>query len=120
VTVYKLTIENSVEERILQLQDKKRELAKAAIGDGDMAGKAKAAKMSMKDIMFLFKRDAEGKYHDNGPDLNAKTRILKDRRAARFEPAPAPERYARYASPTEQAERDARRAREQASVYSRR
>lgn len=118
--MYKFTIENSVEERILQLQDKKRELAKAAIGDGDIAGKAKAAKMNMKDIMFLFKRDAEGRYQDNGPDLNAKTRILKERRAAKFESTPAPERGGRYLSPAEQAEWDARRATEQASVYSRR
>ena len=121
VLVYKLTIKNSVEERILQLQDKKRELAKAAIGDGDMQGRAKAAKMSMKDIMFLFKRDAEGNYQD-APDLNVKTRILKERRYVSSATAPAPEpvRSGRYASPSDLVEMEARRAKEAASIYSRR
>ncbi len=73
VTVYKLTIANTVEARILDLQEKKRALANAAIG-GD--GKA-AGKLSMKDIMNLFRRDAE---HDGSHEVDArlggKTRIL--------------------------------------------
>lgn len=82
-----------------------------------MAGKAKAAKMSMKDIMFLFRRDAEGQYKDER-DLNAKTKILKERRPApRMEPEPEARRYV---DPRVEAERDARRAREMASAYSRR
>ena len=117
--VYKLTIANSVEERILQLQDRKRELAKAAIGDGDMASKAKAAKMSMKDILFLFKRDAEHGVRDaDEADLNVRTRILKERR-----PAPAvgvDPREGRFLTPQEIADREARRARELASAYGRR
>ncbi|KAL8757174.1 MAG: hypothetical protein Q9199_002398 [Rusavskia elegans] len=56
VTIYKLTVANTVEARILELQDKKRELAKQAIEGG---GKAAAGKLSMKDIMNLFRRDAE-------------------------------------------------------------
>jgi hypothetical protein len=120
--VYKLTIADSVEERILLLQDRKRELAKAAIGDGDMAGRAKAAKMSMKDILFLFKRDAEGKYQDkDSSDLHKKTRILKERRTVKSEtPAEVASAGGRFLSPAEIAEAEARRAREQASVYSRR
>ncbi|OCL08099.1 hypothetical protein AOQ84DRAFT_318939 [Glonium stellatum] len=54
VTVYKLTIASSVEARILDLQDAKRKLANAAIEGGKAV-----AKLSMKDIMDLFKRDAE-------------------------------------------------------------
>lgn len=54
VTVYKLTIASSVEARILDLQDAKRKLASAAIEGGKAV-----AKLSMKDIMNLFKRDAE-------------------------------------------------------------
>ena len=73
VTVYKLTIANTVEARILELQEKKRALANAAIG-GD---KNAVGKLSMKDILNLFKRDAEhdGK-HEVDAGLGAKTRIL--------------------------------------------
>jgi len=59
VIVYRLTIANSVEERILELQAKKRELANAAIEGG---GKA-VGKLSMKDIMNLFRKDAENAGH---------------------------------------------------------
>ncbi|KAH7396861.1 SNF2 family N-terminal domain-containing protein [Phaeosphaeria sp. MPI-PUGE-AT-0046c] len=54
VTVYRLSIHNSVEERILDLQEAKRKLAKAAIEGGKAIGK-----LSMKDILALFKREAE-------------------------------------------------------------
>lgn len=59
VKVFRLTIRNTVEERILELQEKKRELAKAAIEGGKGAGK-----LSMQDILGLFKRDAEHGGHD--------------------------------------------------------
>ena len=54
VVVYRLTIKDSVEERILALQEKKRELANAAIEGGKAV-----AKLSMKDILNLFNRNAE-------------------------------------------------------------
>ncbi|KAF2494540.1 hypothetical protein BU16DRAFT_589455 [Lophium mytilinum] len=54
VTVYKISIRNSVEERILDLQEAKRKLANAAIEGGKSV-----AKLDMKDIMALFRRDAE-------------------------------------------------------------
>ncbi len=71
VTVYKLTIAGTVEARILQLQEKKRALANAAIEGKDVA------KLSMKDILALFKRDAEhdGR-HDVDPTLGVKTKVL--------------------------------------------
>jgi SNF2 family DNA or RNA helicase len=59
VKVFRLTIRNSVEERILELQEKKRELANAAIEGGKGIGK-----LSMQDILGLFKRDAEHGAHD--------------------------------------------------------
>lgn len=49
VKVYKLTVANTVEERILELQAKKRELANAAIEGGKTM-----AKLSMKDLLSLF------------------------------------------------------------------
>ena len=54
VVVYKLTVADTVEARILDLQEKKRALAEAAI-----EGKAAAGKLSLKDILRLFRRDAE-------------------------------------------------------------
>ena len=54
VKVYRLTIAHSVESRILELQEKKRELAKAAIEGGKAVGK-----LSMQDILSLFRHDAE-------------------------------------------------------------
>ncbi|KAL8832548.1 MAG: hypothetical protein Q9170_004839 [Blastenia crenularia] len=57
VTIYKLTIPHTVEARILELQDKKRELAKQAIESGGKKGAA--TKLSMKDILNLFRKDAE-------------------------------------------------------------
>ena len=60
VVVYKMTIKGSVEERILDLQEKKRALAEAAI-----EGKAAAGKLSMNDILKLFRHDADEKGHEN-------------------------------------------------------
>ncbi|KAL8701224.1 MAG: hypothetical protein Q9201_005022 [Fulgogasparrea decipioides] len=74
VTIYKLTVPNTVEARILELQNKKRELAKQAIE----GGKAGAGKLSMKDILNLFRRDAEHEHHDDGVvgSLGSKGRLL--------------------------------------------
>ncbi|KAK3081090.1 hypothetical protein LTS18_010331 [Coniosporium uncinatum] len=53
VHVYKLTIANTVEERILDLQESKRKLAKAAL-----EGRKGMNKLNFQDIMNLFKHDA--------------------------------------------------------------
>ncbi|CZS96469.1 related to RIS1-similarity to RAD5 protein [Rhynchosporium graminicola] len=78
VIVYKITIQDSVEQRILELQEKKRELANQTIE----GGKGGAGKLGMKEILQLFRRDAESA----GPrssiggnyDLGTKPRILKE------------------------------------------
>lgn len=54
VKVYRLTISDTVEERILALQQRKRELANAAIEGGKAVGK-----LSMEDILNLFKGDSQ-------------------------------------------------------------
>ncbi|ERF75514.1 hypothetical protein EPUS_08328 [Endocarpon pusillum Z07020] len=54
VVVYKLSVKDTVEERILDLQDKKRQLADATI-----EGKTAAAKLTMEDMLKLFRHDAE-------------------------------------------------------------
>ncbi|CAN9196354.1 unnamed protein product [Alternaria alternata] len=66
VTVYRLSIHNSVEERILELQEAKRKLANAAIEGG------KAIKnLTMKDMMALFSRESEydRKHDDDAKDM---------------------------------------------------
>ncbi|KAF2853230.1 hypothetical protein T440DRAFT_466206 [Plenodomus tracheiphilus IPT5] len=76
VTVYRLLINNSVEERIQELQEAKRKLANAAIEGGQAMGK-----LSMKDIMALFRRDAEydHKHVDDADEgkLFGKMRVLE-------------------------------------------
>jgi hypothetical protein len=77
VIVYKITVADSVEERILDLQEKKRELAKQTIEGGKQGG---IGKLGMKEILSLFKRDAEHS-HPVQPDqlnLHTKPRILKE------------------------------------------
>ncbi|KIW49098.1 hypothetical protein PV05_10809 [Exophiala xenobiotica] len=54
VKVFKLTVKGTVEERILALQEKKRELANAAI-----EGRKGAMKLTLQDMLKLFGRDAE-------------------------------------------------------------
>ncbi|BGP56497.1 hypothetical protein JCM8202v2_004118 [Rhodotorula sphaerocarpa] len=57
VKIYKLTIDNTVEDRILTLQADKAQLAKAALeGSGSLA---KANKLSMKEILYLFKANGD-------------------------------------------------------------
>lgn len=57
VKIYKMIIKATVEERILDLQERKRELANITI-----EGKTAAAKLTMNDMMALFGRDAESRY----------------------------------------------------------
>ena len=70
VVVYKFTVADTVEARILELQEKKRALAEAAI-----EGKQAAGKLSMKDILRLFRRDAE---HEHPVEVGGKHRGLMD------------------------------------------
>lgn len=61
VNIYKLTVEKTVEERILALQEKKRELAAAALS-GD---KIKNSKLAMDDLMALFHRSGRDEDEDD-------------------------------------------------------
>jgi len=69
VTVYKLTVANTVEERILELQNKKRLLAEATI-EGGMRKKKDALKLGLKEILELFRHDARA-YDGAGADAEA-------------------------------------------------
>ena len=68
-----MIIKGTVEERIVDLQDRKRELANMTI-----EGKSAAGKLTMRDMMALFGRDAEHKYQDKQGTLEFKqpTRLL--------------------------------------------
>ena len=52
VTVTRITVKDSVEDRILKLQEKKRALVKAAFGESKFMGKA--ARLTRQDLEFLF------------------------------------------------------------------
>ncbi|KAF7718275.1 Uncharacterized protein PECH_002096 [Penicillium ucsense] len=73
VKIYRMIIKGTVEERIVELQDRKRELANMTI-----EGKTAAGKLTMRDMMALFGRDAEHKFQDKQGTLDFKqpTRLL--------------------------------------------
>lgn len=74
VKVYKLTIKDTVEARILELQDKKRELANATI-----EGRKGAMKLTLQDMLKLFGRDAEREHQVEVPavqKVNARTQEM--------------------------------------------
>lgn len=59
VIVYKLTVKGTVEERILELQEKKRLLAMHAI-EGGMKKNKDSLKLSLQDLLNLFKPRSDG------------------------------------------------------------
>jgi SNF2 family DNA or RNA helicase len=74
VIVYKMTVKDTVEARILDLQERKRELANATI-----EGKSAAAKLTLQDMLKLFRHDAEHLHGVDGIGLG-KARLLTDDR----------------------------------------
>ncbi|WVQ97656.1 hypothetical protein IAU59_004770 [Kwoniella sp. CBS 9459] len=62
VNIFKLTIEETVEDRILTLQNNKRELANAALSGNGAKG---LMKLTMNDIMKLFTRSNTHKHDDD-------------------------------------------------------
>ncbi|OCF42130.1 hypothetical protein I317_04101 [Kwoniella heveanensis CBS 569] len=65
VNIFKLTIEETVEDRILTLQNNKRELANAALSGNGAKG---LMKLTMNDIMKLFTRSHSHKHDDEDDD----------------------------------------------------
>ena len=59
VKVYKLITKETVEERIHDLQERKRELASVTL-----EGKSAATRLTMRDMMALFGREAESRAED--------------------------------------------------------
>ena len=65
MTVYRLTVADTIEERIIDLQDKKRLLAEQTIEGGAKNG-GKGLKLALEDIVNLFR--AGGYQHDDEQD----------------------------------------------------
>jgi hypothetical protein len=69
VIVYKLTVKGTVEERILELQEKKRLLAQHAI-EGGMKKNKDSLKLSLQDLLNLFKPRADDSHRAEDEALN--------------------------------------------------
>lgn len=116
VKIYKMVIKGTVEERIVALQDRKRELANATI-----EGKTGAGKLTMRDMMALFGRDAESRFTDNQStlDFNQPTRLLNT--GDETEPVNSSSQEATQSAPRNRGnEGQANRPRNEDSVYGRR
>jgi Superfamily II DNA/RNA helicases, SNF2 family len=115
VKIYKMVIKGTVEERIVALQDRKRELANATI-----EGKAGAGKLTMRDMMALFGRDAESRFTDNQStlDFNQPTRLLNA--GDETEPVHSSQGSTQSAPRSRGNEAQAHRPQKEDSVYGRR
>ena len=80
VTVYRLTVADTVEERIIDLQNKKRLLAEQTIEGGAKNG-GKGLELALEDIVDLFKPG--GYQHDDGQDDGDYGAEAEERRKAR-------------------------------------
>ncbi|ROW13520.1 hypothetical protein VPNG_04383 [Cytospora leucostoma] len=74
VVVYKLTVRDTVEERILDLQEKKRLLAKHAI-EGGMKKNKDALKLSLQDMLNLFKPRHDNEFDDQAVEQDVDNMI---------------------------------------------
>lgn len=116
VKIYKMVIKGTVEERIVALQDRKRELANATI-----EGKTGAGKLTMRDMMALFGRDAESRFTDNQStlDFNQPTRLLNT--GDETGPAPSSSQESTQSGPRSRGHQvQPNRPRNEDSVYGRR
>lgn len=78
VIVYKLTVQDTVEARILELQNKKRMLAEATI-EGGMRKKGKnQLKLGLQEILDLFKHDARASLGVDGLEGNDGMNVARD------------------------------------------
>ncbi|PLB37226.1 putative SNF2 family helicase/ATPase [Aspergillus candidus] len=112
VKIYKMIVKDTVEERILDLQDRKRELANVTI-----EGKSAAGKLTMNDMMALFGRDAESRFtgERGNIDLTQTTRLLNSSN----DEGTAPQNL-QYASQGKNRKPESRVSPTESSVYGRR
>lgn len=55
VYVYRLTIKDTIEERIMALQEQKKKIADAVLGEGTVGRPTGAARLNIQDLMMLFR-----------------------------------------------------------------
>ncbi|KAJ1909197.1 Helicase-like transcription factor chr28, partial [Tieghemiomyces parasiticus] len=55
VTVHRITVPNTIEDRILTLQEQKRKIVQRAFGEG-VDETEKLGRLSAQDLMYLFRR----------------------------------------------------------------
>lgn len=113
-----MTIKDTVEARILDLQERKRELANATI-----EGKTAAGKLTMNDMLALFRHDAEAGWSDDRDlenlDFSGKTRLLECKEGI-YDDGPAASGTSRRASPPTMENRKKGKRVPESSVYGRR
>lgn len=78
VRVYRLLVTGTVEERIVALQEQKRQLVDAAITGRTATAAGAAGKLTMRDMLALFGREAEAEERDRGglSQFGVRTRLL--------------------------------------------
>jgi hypothetical protein len=87
VIVYKITVENTVEERILNLQERKRQLAEHTI-EGSM--KKEGFKLGVQEMLDLFKHvgHSDGNDEDDGVAFGASQDLPDSLASMRAKPKP--------------------------------
>ncbi|KAJ5983561.1 hypothetical protein N7481_005660 [Penicillium waksmanii] len=115
VKIYRMIIKNSVEERIVDLQNRKRELANMTI-----EGKSAAGKLTMRDMMALFGRDAESRFEDKQNTLDFKKPSVLRGPDEDKDYAPSSQNSARSDSRDQARRQQSNRSSPEDSVYGRR
>ncbi|KAK4055913.1 hypothetical protein OIO90_003170 [Microbotryomycetes sp. JL221] len=75
VKIYKITIADTVEDRILKLQEEKAAVAKAVV-DGDGVFSSKANKLSVREMLYLFRGDGPETSTGSRASAGSKTSLL--------------------------------------------
>lgn len=117
VIVYKMTIKDSVEERILNLQERKRELANTTL-----EGKMAASKLGTEEIMKLFRHEAEAEHPVDGIGMGLEGGSIRiEDLGLEFDSTTDNSRYGdRYNQHIQKAQQDARARSGYSSAYDRR
>lgn len=115
VKIYRMIIKNTVEERIVDLQDRKRELANMTI-----EGKSAAGKLTMRDMMALFGRDAESRFEDKQSTLDFKKPSVLRGNDEEKAPGPSSQNSGRSDSRDQAKRQQSNRSTPEDSVYGRR
>lgn len=115
-----MTVKDTVEARILDLQERKRELANATI-----EGKTAAGKLTMNDMLALFRHDAEARWSDDrddleGVDFSGKAKLLSSKEKEERANAASASTSRRASPPAMESRSKGKKPVQESSVYGRR